>query len=143
MTKVSVSASMPVQPAKAWVTASDLSRFGEWLALHEGWRGDVPEEIKTGTVLTSVVSVKGLRNRITWSVTSYDPPNGITLSGEGKAGVKASLQLKLRPDGDGATGELDVEFTGPGMFGPISAAVGRTLKGDLHKSLEKLARLVD
>nr|WP_042194623.1 SRPBCC family protein [Kibdelosporangium sp. MJ126-NF4]CEL21441.1 hypothetical protein [Kibdelosporangium sp. MJ126-NF4]CTQ95992.1 hypothetical protein [Kibdelosporangium sp. MJ126-NF4] len=143
MTKVSVSASMPVRPDQAWATASDLSRFGEWLALHEGWRGDVPSEIKTGTVLTSVISVKGLRNRITWSVTSYDPPNGMTLSGEGKAGVKALLELKLRPDGDGAKGELDVEFTGPGMFGPISAAVGRTLKGDLHKSLEKLAQLVD
>lgn len=143
MTKVSVSASMPVKPARAWATASDLSRFGEWLALHEGWRGDVPPEIKPGTVLTSVVSVKGLRNRITWSVISYDPPNGITLSGEGKAGVKALLELKLRPDGDGATGELDVEFTGPGMFGPISAAVGRTLEGDLHRSLARLAQLVD
>ncbi|CAM3626953.1 SRPBCC family protein [Kibdelosporangium persicum] len=143
MTKVSVSASMPVKPAKAWATASDLSRFGEWLALHEGWRGDVPSEIKPGTVLTSVVSVKGLRNRITWSVISYDPPNGIALSGEGKAGVKASLELKLRPDGEGAKGELDVEFTGPGMFGPISAAVGRTLKSDLHRSLERLAELAD
>jgi hypothetical protein len=141
--KVSVSASMPVNPAKAWVTASDLSRFGEWLALHEGWRGDVPNEIKTGTVLTSVVSVKGLRNRITWSVTSYDPPNGITLSGEGTAGVKALLELKLRPEGDGATGELDVEFSGPGMFGPISAAVGKTLKGDLRRSLDKLVELID
>ena len=143
MAKVSVSTSMPVNPAKAWATASDLNRFGEWLALHEGWRGDVPSEIKTGTVLTSVVSVKGLRNRITWSVTSYDPPNGITLSGEGKAGVKAMLELKLRPAGEGATGELDVEFTGPGMFGPISAAVGKTLKGDLRRSLDKLVELID
>lgn len=143
MAKVSVSTSMRVNPAKAWVTASDLNRFGEWLELHEGWRGDVPSEIKTGTVLTSVVSVKGLRNRITWSVTSYDPPNGITLSGEGKAGVKAMLELKLRPEGEGATGELDVEFTGPGMFGPISAAVGKTLQGDLRRSLDKLVELID
>lgn len=143
MAKVSVSTSMPVNPAKAWATASDLSRFGEWLALHEGWRGDVPSEIKTGTVLTSVVSVKGLRNRITWSVTSYDPPNGITLAGEGKAGVKALLELKLRPEGEGATGELDVEFSGPGMFGPISAAVGKTLRGDLRRSLDKLVELID
>jgi hypothetical protein len=141
--KVSVSTSMPVDPVKAWATASDLSRFGEWLALHEGWRGDVPSEIKPGTVLTSVVSVKGLRNRITWSVISYDPPNGIALSGEGKAGVKASLELKLTAEGTGSTGELDVEFTGPGMFGPISAAVGKTLQGDLRKSLAKLVELID
>jgi hypothetical protein len=141
--KVSVTAAMPVDPQTAWATASDLSRFGEWLALHEGWRGEVPSEIKTGTVLTSVVSVKGLRNRITWSVISYDPPNGITLSGEGKAGVKASLALTLKPSGRGATGELDVEFTGPGMFGPISAAVGRTLQGDLRWTLDKLVELID
>jgi Polyketide cyclase / dehydrase and lipid transport len=141
--KVSVTASMPVDPQTAWATASDLSRFGEWLALHEGWRGEVPREIKAGTVLTSVVSVKGLRNRITWSVISYDPPNGMALSGEGKAGVKASLELKLVPSGSGATGELDVEFTGPGMFGPISAAVGKTLQGDLRKSLDRLVELLD
>lgn len=143
MAKVSVTASMPVDPQTAWATAADLNRFGEWLALHEGWRGDVPSEIKKGTVLTSVVSVKGLRNRITWSVISYDPPNGIALSGEGKAGVKASLELKLTPAASGATGELDVEFTGPGMFGPISAAVGKTLQGDLRKSLDKLVSLID
>jgi hypothetical protein len=134
---------MPVDPQTAWATASDLNRFGEWLALHEGWRGEVPSEIKPGTVLTSVVSVKGLRNRITWSVISYDPPNGIALAGEGKAGVKASLELKLTAAGSGATGELDVEFTGPGMFGPISAAVGKTLRGDLQSSLDKLVSLID
>ncbi len=143
MAKVSVTAAMPVDPQRAWATASDLSRFGEWLALHEGWRGEVPSEIRTGTVLTSVVSVKGLRNRITWSVTSYDPPNGIALAGEGKAGVKASLELKLVPSAGGSTGELDVEFTGPGMFGPISAAVGKTLQGDLRKSLDRLVELID
>jgi hypothetical protein len=134
---------MPVDPQTAWETASDLNRFGEWLALHEGWRGEVPSEIKPGTVLTSVVSVKGLRNRITWSVISYDPPNGIALAGEGKAGVKASLELKLTAAGNGAMGELDVEFTGPGMFGPISAAVGKTLQGDLRRSLDKLVSLID
>ena len=143
MAKVSVTAAMPVDPQTAWATASGLSRFGEWLALHEGWRGDVPREIKPGTQLTSVVSVKGLRNRITWSVISYDPPNGIVLSGEGKAGVKALLELKLTPAASGSTGELDVEFTGPGMFGPISAAVGRTLQGDLRKSLDRLVELVN
>jgi hypothetical protein len=133
---------MPVDPVTAWATASDLTRFSEWLSLHEGWRGEVPAEIAAGTVLTSVIAVKGLRNRITWSVTSYDPPNGITLSGEGNAGVKALLALKVRPDGQGSTGEIDVEFTGPGMFGPISAAVGKTLQGDLRRSLEKLTALV-
>jgi hypothetical protein len=66
MAKVSVSAMISASPEKTWATAADMSRFGEWLTLHDGWRGELPAEIVEGTELTSVVAVKGLRNRITW-----------------------------------------------------------------------------
>jgi len=143
MAKVSVSASMPANAEKAWETASDLSRFGEWLTLHDGWRGELPTDVGPGTILTSVVSVKGLRNRIDWTVGSYDPPASITLSGDGKGGVKISLTLAVRPEKTGSTLSMDAEFSAPMLFGPVSSAVGRTLKGDLRTSLANLVKLVD
>jgi hypothetical protein len=142
MAKVSVSATMPVSAEKAWETASDLSRFDEWLTLHDGWRGRVPTEITAGTVLTSVVSVKGLRNRIDWAVGSFEPPALITLSGDGKAGVKVSLALAVRPERSGSAVSIDAEFSAPMLFGPLGSAVGRTLKGDLRTSLANLVTLI-
>ncbi|MEC3977619.1 type II toxin-antitoxin system Rv0910 family toxin [Amycolatopsis sp. H20-H5] len=141
MAKVSVTANMPVSPARAWETASDLSRFGDWLTLHDGWRGQLPDEITVGTVLTSVVSVKGMRNRIDWSVGTFAPPELITLSGVGKAGVKVTLALAVHPAGDGSAMSIDAEFSAPGLFGPIGSAVGRALKGDLRTSLDRFAAL--
>jgi hypothetical protein len=143
MPKVSVEATMPVTPDIAWATASDLAGFGEWLSLHEGWRGDLPAEITMGTTLTSVVSVKGLRNRIDWTVRTFDPPTLITLAGDGKGGVKVSLVLTVRPDARGSAFSIDAEFTAPGLFGPIGSAVGRTLKGDLKNSLAKFVALAE
>jgi hypothetical protein len=143
MAKVSVEASMPVTPDAAWATASDLARFGEWLTLHDGWRGELPAEIATGSRLTSVVTVKGLRNRIDWTVRTFDPPTLITLAGDGKGGVKVSLALTVRPDPRGSTFAIDAEFTAPGLFGPIGSAVGRTLKGDLKNSLAKFVALTE
>jgi hypothetical protein len=142
MAKVSVESALPVSPEAAWATASDLSRFGEWLSLHDGWRGELPAEITAGTTLTSVVSVKGLRNRIDWTVSSFDPPKLITLSGDGKGGVKVSLALAVRTDKRGSALSIDAEFTAPALFGPIGSAVGRTLKGDLRTSLAKLVALI-
>jgi Polyketide cyclase / dehydrase and lipid transport len=143
MAKVSVEAGMPVTPDTAWATASDLSRFGEWLSLHDGWRGELPAEIAAGTTLTSVVSVKGLRNRIDWTVHAFDPPTLITLAGEGKGGVKVSLALTVRPDKQGSKFSIDAEFSAPALFGPIGSAVGRTLKGDLKASLAKFVALAE
>jgi hypothetical protein len=143
MAKVSVSASMPVSAEKAWETAANLSRFGEWLTLHDGWRGELPTDIGAGSILTSVVSVKGLRNRIDWSVCSCEPPSIITLSGDGKGGVKVSLALAVRPEKTGSALSIDAEFSAPMLFGPLGSAVGRTLKGDLRTSLANLVKLID
>lgn len=100
MTRVSVSARVPAGPERTWATAADLSRFGEWLTLHEGWRGEVPAELAAGAELTSVVRVKGLRNRVTWRVDTYDPPRLLTISGAGAGGVRIALSLAVSPNGE-------------------------------------------
>jgi hypothetical protein len=142
MANVSVAASLPVSPDQAWKTASDLCRFEEWLVLHEAWRGPVPEEITAGTVLTSVVTVGGLRNRMDWTVRSFEPPALITLSGQGKTGVQVSMALSVSAEGTGSSVGIDIEFSAPGLLRPIRSAVARALKRDLQHSLEQLVELI-
>ncbi len=143
MAKVHASASVPAAPERTWATAADLSRFGEWLTLHEGWRGTVPAEITEGTDLTSVVKVMGLRNRVRWHVVHYAPPTALTISGRGIGGVRIALDLRIRPDGDGAsTITIDADVTGRPVFGPIGMAIGRAVRADLGRSVSALATMV-
>ncbi|MGH3519899.1 MAG: type II toxin-antitoxin system Rv0910 family toxin [Haloechinothrix sp.] len=142
MAKFSESARVQASPDKAWATASDLSRLGEWMAMHEAWRSVVPSEITEGTMLTSVVSIKGLRNRITWRVASFDPPRSIVLSGDGVGGTKVTIEMGIRPDGAGSLVDLDIEFSGKLVFGPVGVTIKRALKGDVRSSIEKLADLI-
>ena len=58
-----------------WEHVSDLSGLGEWLVMHEAWRSELPEELSKGTQIVGVARAKGLRNRVTWTVTTWDPPH--------------------------------------------------------------------
>ena len=81
MANVTVSKAVPLDREQAWALMSDLSRLDEWLALHEDWRSEIPNEIKPGTELSSIVAFKGMRNRIAWTVKEFQPPDRISLVG--------------------------------------------------------------
>lgn len=132
---------LDVDAHTAWAIVSDLSRFDEWLELHEGWRSEVPDELAVGTELTSVVAVKGMRNRVTWSVVELDPPHHIALRGDGKGGTKVALRLGTSAEGSGSRVELEAEFSNPALRGPLGSVASRSLKGELERSLERLAAL--
>ena len=143
MATVHASVSVPASPDRTWATAADLSRFGEWLTLHEGWRGEVPATLAEGTDVTSVVTVRGLRNRVRWHIERYAPPRRLTISGRGVGGVKIALELRVAADGDGrSTITIDAEVTGRAVIGPIATVIGRAVRADLRASVAKLATLV-
>jgi uncharacterized protein YndB with AHSA1/START domain len=142
MAKVSASGQVSTPPEKTWATAADLPRFAEWLILHEGWRGELPAVFTEGTTLTSVVRVRGLRNRISWRVISYDEPHALAITGDGVGGVKVDLVLTIQPEGTGSVVEIQAEVTGKPVFGPIAMTIRRAVKGDLQKSLANLEALL-
>ncbi|SDD08076.1 type II toxin-antitoxin system Rv0910 family toxin [Actinokineospora iranica] len=142
MTKISVSATLPADPEKTWATLADPARFEEWLTLHQGWRGPIPAEITVGTTMTEVVAVMGMANKIEWTVEEYAPPKSLRISGTGMAGVKVSFTLSVTPQGTGSVAEIDAEFTGQMIVGPIGAAIGKNTRGELEKSLARFAELV-
>jgi len=140
MAKLSVSVDVPLSPEKAWAAASDLSRYGEWLSIHQVWRSRLPETLEKGTQLVSIVEVKGMPNLIRWTIVHYRPPESMTLNGDGKGGVKVKLIGKIKPpsaDPEASTVTFDVHLGGPALFGPIGMIVAAALKGDIRESLEK------
>ncbi|HEX4587159.1 MAG TPA: SRPBCC family protein [Mycobacterium sp.] len=140
MAKLSVSVDVPLPPEKAWACASDLSRFKEWLTIHRVWRSTLPATLETGTVVESIVEVKGMPNRIKWTIVVFNPPEAMTLDGVGKGGVKVKLIGKVKPseeDPAGSTVTFDVHLGGPALFGPIGMVVAGALKGDIRESLHK------
>jgi hypothetical protein len=144
MAKVSVSVDVPLSPEEAWQHASDLSRYKEWLTIHRVWRSKLPENLDKGSVVESIVEVKGMPNRIKWTIVHFKPPEAMTLNGIGSGGVKIKLIGKVRPnprvgatDGDGAASivTMDVHLGGPALFGPIGMVVAAALRGDIQASL--------
>ncbi len=136
MAKLSVSVDVPLSPEQAWEAASDLSRYREWLSMHRVWRTTLPETLEKGTKLASVVEVKGMMNLVRWTIVSYQPPQSLTLDGDGKGGVKVKLIGKVKPADIGSTVTFDVHLGGPALFGPIGMIVASSLKGDIRESLD-------
>ena len=137
MAKVSVSVDVPLPPEEGWKHASDLARYKEWLTIHRVWRSKLPENLEKGSLLESIVEVKGMPNRVKWTIVSFTPPESMTLNGVGVGGVKIKLIGKVRPDRDGAASvvTMDVHLGGPALFGPIGMIVAAALRGDIQASL--------
>jgi hypothetical protein len=137
MAKLSESVEIPLPPEQAWTAASDLSRYREWLTIHRMWRSQLPENLEKGTRITSILEVKGMLNRIDWTIVNWKPPQSMTLDGNGKGGVKVKLIGKINPSPVGSTVSFDIHLGGPALFGPIGMVVASALKSDIRASLEQ------
>ena len=141
MAKVSVSVDVPLSPEEAWKHASDLSRYKEWLTIHRVWRSKLPDNLDKGTEVESIVEVKGMPNRIKWTIVNFRPPETMTLNGVGAGGVKVKLIGRVKPGHrDGAAASvvtMDVHLGGPALFGPIGMIVAAALRGDIQASLDR------
>ncbi|MGH3562459.1 MAG: SRPBCC family protein, partial [Mycobacterium sp.] len=76
-------------------------------------------------------------NRIKWTIVDYKPPAAMTLSGDGKGGVKVKLLAKVTPKDDGSVVSFAVHLGGPALFGPIGMLVAHALRSDIRESLQK------
>ncbi len=123
-------------PQDMWDRVSDLSDLGDWLVLHEAWRSELPDELTEGVQVVGVARAKGFRNRVTWTITTWDPPHQVALSGSGKGGAKYAVTLTVRPAEGGSALGLRLELGGRPLFGPVGAAAARAVKGDVQKSLK-------
>jgi hypothetical protein len=137
MAKLSGAIDVPLSPELAWTHASDLSRYKDWLSIPRVWRSKLPDDLEKGTVIESIVEVKGMLNRIKWTIVHYKPPEAMTLNGVGVGGVKVKLIAKVKPKDDGSIVSFDVHLGGPALFGPIGMIVAAALRSDINESLER------
>ncbi|GED96944.1 type II toxin-antitoxin system Rv0910 family toxin [Gordonia crocea] len=137
MAKAKDSVDVDLSVEEAWEHARDLSRYEEWLTLHDGWRSELPgvDELAVGVNVSSVIKLKGARVRFDWTIERFDPPNEVRLVGDGKGGVKAKLDLSIKPKGKGSTVTFEVDLGGLPLIGPAGMAAARATKKDLRTSL--------
>ncbi|MEO9328631.1 type II toxin-antitoxin system Rv0910 family toxin [Gordonia aurantiaca] len=141
MATVSVGIDSDLEPARAWALASDLERFDEWMTIFGGWKSPVPDTIGEGTDISSLIKVKGFRNVIHWTITEYDEPRLIALSGSGRGGVHIELAMKVDEIADGSRFDLSAQISGGLLNGPVGRLVARVLESDVRQSISNLAAL--
>lgn len=141
MAESHVTTVLPVPHEAAWKVLSDLSRFEEWLTIHDAWKSDLPE-LAEGARVTEQLSVMGMTNKIDWTVMAHEPPSTLKISGTGMAGAQITFTLSVAPEGDGSLVTIDAEFSGQMVVGAIGAAVERSTTTALEESLAKLTELV-
>ncbi|MCG5433284.1 SRPBCC family protein [Mycobacterium sp. MYCO198283] len=141
MAKVELSRELAIDPQTAWERASDLHALGDWLVMHEGWRGELPDQIGVGTTIVGVAGAKGMRNRVTWTVQQWDPPRLLDVTGKGVGGTKYGLRMQVKPTATGSAFSVRLDLGGAPLFGPIGAAAARAVKGDIDRSIRRFEEL--
>lgn len=141
MAKLELSRQLSLSPADAWAHASNLGELGDWLVMHEGWRGEVPAEIKVGTTIVGVAGAKGMRNRVTWTVTRFDPPELLEVEGKGVGGTRYGLKMAVSPTRSGCAFTVTLTLGGAPLFGPVGSVAARAVKGDIDRSIDEFERL--
>jgi uncharacterized protein YndB with AHSA1/START domain len=139
--KVELSRDLSLSPEEAWEHASNLSELGDWLQMHEGWRGEVPTELTVGTTIVGVAGAKGMRNRVKWTIRELDPPRMLAITGDGVGGTKYALKMSVAPTTSGCSFSVTIDLGGRPLFGPIGMAAARAVKGDIERSIRKFESL--
>lgn len=140
MAQTSVAGELPLSPDAAWTLLSDLSRFGDWLTIHGGWVGDLPD-LEVGAQVTEQLVAMGLNTNVVWTIERYEPPHEVRLSGVGLAGSQIEFAMSVAAAGDHARVEVDVALGGQLLTGPIGLAVEQSIQAELEKSLIRLQEL--
>ncbi len=141
MAKLELSRSLSMTPDNAWQHVSDFSTLGDWLKMHQGWCTELPDELELGTTLVGVAGVKGMRNRVTWTVKELDAPRLLAVTGDGDGGTKYGLRMTVEPSKSGCDFTVRIDLGGRPLFGPIGATAARLVKGDIERSIEKFSEL--
>ena len=143
MAEVHVSQEIAASQADTWATFSDVSKFDQWLTIHDKFYGEPPTEVGVGTTFSEQATIMGMSNKIDWVVSEYDAPSTLTITGKGLAGAQITFAFSVAANGDDkSTASIDAEFTGQMVVGAIGAAIERASNKEVTASLAKLADLV-
>jgi uncharacterized protein YndB with AHSA1/START domain len=142
MPTVNRSAELPAPPEEIWDILTDPSRSAEWQTIHQGFSGEAPARLETGTTFSQKITIMGMPGEVKWTVATADAPSHLELTGEGPMGTKATAKFVLESgNGGGTKMSWENGFEGAvlaPMAGPLEAQTAK----ELDASLEKLKELV-
>ncbi|MBV8861091.1 MAG: SRPBCC family protein [Mycobacterium sp.] len=141
MAKLELSHELSLTAEQAWAHASNLAELGDWLSMHQGWRGELPGELTAGATLVGVAGAKGMRNRVTWTIRKVEPPALLEITGDGVGGTKYGLTMSVAPTASGCKFTVRIDMGGRPLFGPIGATAARAVKGDIERSIKRFEHL--
>lgn len=143
MGTVNATVEIPAAQEEVWDVLVSPGTYEEWLTIHTKWKGDVPERFTEGATAAQVVTMLGMANTITWTVSELQEPQRLTITGEGMAGVETTFSLAVEPAGEGTSkAQIDATFSGQMVVGALGKAVEQDAQKNLDDSLAKLAVLV-
>src|SRR5258708_10733910 len=96
MAEAHVSGQLALSQDDAWKLLSDLSRFDQWLSIHDSWKSEIPE-LAAGVKVTEQLTVMGMTNVIEWTIESYAPPTSLRVAGTGLPGAQIAFTPSLAP----------------------------------------------
>ncbi len=126
------------EPERLRRVVEDIGRIGDWLTLHEGWRGEAPSRAVAGVRFVERVKIMGIPADLTWQVEEV-ADGRLGLTGTGPMGLALGLWLTTTPTPAGARVALDAGVGGDPITGPMGASVLRSLQEALEQSLAALA----
>jgi acetyl-CoA C-acetyltransferase len=141
MPSVSRSIDVAAPPDAAFALATDPSRFGEWLTIHDGWpQGEPPATPEQGASFVQKVKIMGMPADVSWTVQELDGTR-LVMNGAGPMGATLSSTISVTAAGDGSTISYESGFDGGGLQGPMADMVTKAAGEELEKSLTKLKEL--
>jgi uncharacterized protein YndB with AHSA1/START domain len=142
MGHIEASRELPAPPEAVWAMVADPSTWATWFTIHERWLEEPPATLAAGAQLTAKIMMLGMANKIEWTVDSVAPPNRLSLSGTGMAGVKCSFAFTLEPSGErAALFTVTGDFEGALIKGALGKAVEKDGVKQLDKTLTRLGEL--
>ena len=140
MPSVSKSVELSAAPDAAFALATDPSRFGEWLTIHDGWPQGEPGRPEPGATFVQKVKIVGMPADVSWTVTELDGTR-LVMSGAGPMGATLSSTITVTAAAEGSTVSYESGFEGGGLQGPMADMVTKAAGSELETSLNKLKEL--
>jgi len=132
---------LDASPEAVFSVIGDFNDWDKWFSVHEKWLEAPPAAPAPGSKLLAKIVMLGMANKIDWTVTEYEAPRVVALTGTGMAGVQCSFRFEVTPDGDGATISVNGDFEGALIKGALGKAVEKDGIKQLDLSLQQLQAL--
>jgi uncharacterized protein YndB with AHSA1/START domain len=141
MGHIEATRNLAAAPEALWATVANPNTWGEWFTVHDKWMDEPPAVLAEGAKLSAKIVMLGMANKIDWTIGTVEAPRRLVLTGTGMAGVKATFEFTIEPEGSGSKFTVAGDFEGALVKGALAKAVEKDGVKQLDKSLDALDAL--